>query len=645
MGIAEDIIDRADCMAADRINWVNVWIDIAKLVLPTETSDSAFSYMMFGGAGGGAASSSHNGGRSVTGMTGPNSTSRVKSIYDNTGMMACDRLASGMESLVTPQSEKWHGLTVADVLHDKTSDEENIYLERLRNFQFQLRYDPRGGFIPSHQKAMRSCVAFGTGVVYIEQDDKRPRAGDSAGTPFRYQYCPLNENLLATNDYGNVDTNYRVRNFTVKQLVQKFGYKKVSAQVQTAWDNNEFETVVPVIHAVCPRMEMGSYNLEGTLKGSQIASYYCEVDTKHLLDDGGFHEFPFAIYHWLQQDNGPYAESPVMLALSEIKSLQLMGKGELRAFGQWTDPPLGMPNDGVMNRPNLNPRAVNPGAVGPDGSLRVKPLITAQSPDFAEKVMEVRRAAVKETLYINLFQTLIKNPEMTATEAMIRSNEKGELLGPAGGKIQAGLSIMIDRELGILTRLGIFRPTSPLAPPSSLRGMPITVRMTSPLDRMRRANEGVGTTQLLNVALPMVKVKPDILDNFDLDKTVRLLREIFGAPAEVIVAETVMAANRQASMQQQQMMKMMAMGKQGAEIAKDASIAGRNVGETANTAADTAQQGPGVADAISGLLGRLQGGMANNPSATEGAVNSTNALLAQFGKAPVPNASGFPSGG
>ena len=434
VSIASDIIDRADAMASDRINWVNVWIDIAKLVLPTELSETSFSYMMFGGSSG----SGHAGRGSNIGMAGPNSTSRVKSIYDNTGMMACDRLASGMESLVTPQSEKWHGLTVADVLHDKTTDEENIYLERLRNFQFALRYDPRAGFIPSHQKAMRSCVAFGTGVVYVEQDDGRTRAGDNASTPFRYQYCPLNENLLATNDYGNVDTNYRVRNFTVKQLVNKFTYKKVSSRVQTAWDNQEFDQTVPVVHAVCPRMEMGSNNLEGTMKGSQIASYYCEVEQKHMLDDGGFHEFPFAIYHWLQQDNGPYAELPVMLALSEIKSLQLMGKGELRAFGQWTDPPLGMPNDGVMNRPNLNPRAVNPGAVGPDGSLRVKPLITAQSPDFAEKVMEVRRAAVKETLYINLFQTLIKNPEMTATEAMIRSNEKGELLGPAGGKISGG---------------------------------------------------------------------------------------------------------------------------------------------------------------------------------------------------------------
>jgi hypothetical protein len=632
VGIAADIIDRANVMSSDRVNWVTIWLDIAKLVMPTESVETAFSYMMYGGGVSGYGSGRISGST----MPGPNSTNRVKSIYDNTGMMACDRLASGMESLVTPQSEKWHGLSVADIMHDKTTDEENIYLERLRNFQFALRYDPRAGFIPSHQKAMRSCVAFGTGVMYIEQDDMRIRPGD-VPTPYRYQYCPLTENLLATNDYGNVDTNFRIRRFTVKQLVQKFERKRVSTRVQQAWDNGEYDVIVPVIHAVCPRMEMGSANLEGTMRGSQIASYYCEIDTEHMLGDGGFHEFPFSVYHWLQQDNGPYAESPIMLALSEIKSLQLMGKGELRAFGQWTDPPLGMPNDGVMNRPNLNPRAVNLGAVGADGSLRVKPLITAQSPDFAEKVMEVRRTQVKETLYINLFQTLIKNPEMTATEAMIRSNEKGELLGPAGGKIQGALSVMCDRELGILSRRGIFRPNSPLAPPESLRGMPISVKMTSPLDRMRRANEGVGTTQLLNVALPMVKVKPDILDNFDLDKTVRLLREIFGAPADVIVPETVMAQNRQATMQQQNMMKAMAMGKQGAEMAKDASIAGRNVGETAQTA-------PAIADAMGGLLDRMKGGMTNNPTATDQAMQSTNALLSQFGKAPVPPSSGFPSG-
>lgn len=666
MGIAEEIIDRSNSLASDRQYWTQVWMDIARLVLPTESAANSFNTIING-----------TGRTQTAGLSGPNATAPVKNIYDNTGMMSVERLASGMESLVTPMSEKWHGLTVADVLKPEPSDEENIYLEKLRNFQFSLRYDPKAGFIPSHQKAMRSCVAFGTGVMYIEQPDLRPPPGETY-VPMRYQYCPLPECLLGTNENGNVDTNYRVRTFTVKQLISKFGHKNCSTKVCTEFENGNLDQTIEVIHAVCPRRETGSmiglfdgsgyghgynvkpigsdyrdkyeqpasrgvgYGLEKTIKGSPIASYYVEVDTKWLLSDSGFYEFPFAVYHWLQQDNGPYAESPVMLCLSEIKSLQMMGKSELRAFAQWTDPPLGMVHDGMMNRPNLNPRAINPGAIGPDGSMRVKPLLTAQSPDFAEKVMEARRMGVKETMYINLFQTLIKDKEMTATQAMLRANEKGELLGPAGGKIQAALSTMADRELAILGRLGVYRPNSPLAPPQSLSGAQIGVRMTSPLDRMRRANEGVGTTQLLNVALPMVKVKPDILDNFDLDQTVRNLREIFGAPANTLVPEAIMQEKREQTLKMQQMQMALQAGTAAGGIAKDASIAARNAGETA---AGLPAAASGIAEGIGGLLDRARSGMAANENAPAGAVDATNALLSQFGKPPVPGASGFPSGG
>lgn len=622
MGIADDIILRSSDLAQKRVWWVQTWMDIARLVLPSESAMTAFNALIAG-------SSSL---RNTGGMSGPASPQQVKSIYDNTGMWAVDRLAAGMESLVTPQSEKWHGLTIDDLHHDKTTEEENIYLERLRNFQFALRYDPRAGFIPSHQKAMRSCIAFGTGVIYTEQGDGRPRAGES-DCVYRYQYCPLTECMLATNDLGNVDTNYRIRTYTVKQLVQKFGLNKVSPKVRGLYEKGSLDEAITVIHAVCPRMESGSYGLEQTVRGSAIASYYVEMDTKHLLGDSGFYEFPFHVYHWLQQDNGPYAESPVMLALSEIKSLQAMGKAELRAFAQWTDPALATVNDGVMNRPNLNPRAVNVGALGADGSFKVKPLITAQNPDFAEKVMDARRNGVKETLYVNLFQILIKEPEMTATQAMLRANEKGELLGPAGGKIQSALSGMADRELGILIRKGIFAPTSSLKPPPSLSGKSIGVRFTSPLDRMRRANEGVGITRLLEAVIPLAKAKPRVMDKFDEDRIVDNLQQIFGAPADSLVTEAVLKQRRDATDKKTQAAENLGAGAQAGEIAKDASIAGRNMGETA-------QQSPQIMDALSQILERVKGGVQANPQAPQQAVDGTNAVLSNFGKPPVQ--AGFP---
>ena len=138
MTLATDIIDRANQMNSDRIFWVNVWMDIARLVLPTENPETSFNLMMSGVQKATIGSTAGT----LGGLTFPNAPSRVKSIYDNTGMMSCERLASGMESLVTPQSEKWHGLAVSDILHDRTTDEENQYLERLRDFVFNMRYDP-----------------------------------------------------------------------------------------------------------------------------------------------------------------------------------------------------------------------------------------------------------------------------------------------------------------------------------------------------------------------------------------------------------------------------------------------------------------------------------------------------------------------
>lgn len=623
MGIADDIINRANCLAADRLWWETTWRDIAALVMPAEPM-SAFNAMT-GGVMGKAA---------ITGAGAPLSTDRVKTIYDNTGMVALDRLAAGMESLVTPQSEKWHGLSFAGLESAKPTVDESIYLENLRNFQFDLRYDARSGFIPAHQRAMRSAIGLGTGIMYVEQGDGRPRPGDP-DTVFRYCFAPITECLLAVNDYATVDTCIRVRTMTVKQLVNKFTLEKCSAVVQGLYEKGNFDQLVTIIHATMPRAESGSSYLEGSIKSSKIASYYVERDTKHLLSDGGYFEFPYVVYHWMQSSNGPYGESPVMLALSEIKSLQLMGKGELRAFGQWTDPPLGTYNDGVMNRPNLNPRAVNPGAVGADGSLRVRPLITSQNPDFAEKVMEVRRNMVNNTMYVNLFQILIKNPEMSATEAMLRANEKGELLGPAGGKIQMGLSIMADREMGILERKGVMAPNGALPLPPKLQGKSIGVKFTSPLDRLRRMNEGIGTTRMLEAVLPLAKAKPQVLDLLDEDQIVANLREIFGAPANSLVNEDTLAARRKATEDKMAKAEQLQAGGAAAGIAKDASIAGRNVG-------DTAQQSPQIADALSQILDRMKGGVQGNPDAPPQAVDGANALLSQFGKGPVQQSASVP---
>lgn len=613
MGLADDLIARNQRLAQDRLPWDAEYQTITRLVMPTEPD--------MRGAYGGARRAT------PSAQEGPRSPGRGKSLYDNTGMLVCDRLAAGMDSLVTPMNDKWHGLGVTDPLAPKLSQEDREYLDRARDYQFAVRYNPMSGFVSAHQKMLRSVVAFGTAVGFAEENYGKNNAS-ARDVPVRYRYMPLAECLLAADECGFVDTNFRNTMPTVRQLAQKHGSKKLSAKLQRLLEKPEtMDQTVEVLHAICPRQEKGSMSAD-TVKGSAWASYYIEVDTRHVIDDSGFFEFPYWVYHWLQQDNGAYGESPIMLVLSEIKGLQHMGKNELRAFQQWTDPPLAVANEGVINRPNLNARAVNMGGIDrASGHLMIRPIITATQPQFVEEIMNVRRGMVREGGYLNLFQVLVKNPQMTATEAMIRNNEKGELLGPAGAKIQAGLAKMSEREWGIYTRKGIFEQDSAFfPPPEALQNRDIGMKFTSPLDRLRRMNEVIGIQRTLELLLPLAKAKPKVLDRLDEDRIAEITAEVTGAPIDILHSEEDMEEIAAEAARKKQMM-------EAATLAQPAADAAKNLAVTAKVGTEAAQNAPAASEALNDILKRAKG--AAERRGDRGAAPGLDALLSQFGEAPV----------
>jgi len=549
MTIVSDLISRADELSSQRIYWERVWREVADLCLPMAERIRQ-----------------QDTGRPVYDALPkmPESAERGRKIYDSTSVWAVDRLAAGIESLATPSTQRWHGAAIDDPLAPEPTDEESEWLDKLADYHFAARYDPRSGFQIANQLAIKATVSLGTGVVFVEETTNGSRS-----LPARYRYIPLSENYLATNQFAECDTNFRRFTMTARQMVQKWG-DKVSGRVKAAYENpKDKDREFGLLHAVCPRDEKGSRS--NTNRGSAFASYYVEEEERHLIGDGGFFEFPFIVYQWNVTESGAYGESPVMIALADIKTLQAASKDNLRAIQQYVRPPLAISNDGVMNRPNLNSGAINQGAVDTNGRLKIQPIYTVQNPSFADLVLEQKRNAIRESLYINLFQILIANPEMTATEALIRAQEKGELLGPAGARIQMAMSRMFDREFGIYERKGAFDPGSALAPPESLQGRSIGVKFTSPLDRLRRANEAIGIQRTLEIALPMVQADPSVMDNFDFDEIVRTVREINGAPADILRRREEVDQVRQGRAQQQAMLQNLAAAKEAAVAGKDAA--------------------------------------------------------------------------
>lgn len=551
MAIATDILDMLQGYATARLPWEKHWRDIAVYSLP---GVDRFDTMFQSGRQGTLAAIDAV-------VSEPVAARDAKSIYDQTSLWAVERGTAGFMSLVTPSSEKWHGVKLADPFADDPTDEERRWLEKYRDYLHAMRANPATGFWLAHKMAMRGIWSLGTSVIFVNSID-----GGGASSPISYRYVPLSECYMATNFEGVVDTLFRSFVRSARNCVEKWG-EACSAEVKAAAaDPKKKDTPIELVHAVFPRKEMTDMARPGVL-GGDYASFYVEAKTKHLIGESGYFSFPFVVHHWNRSGQGPYAEGPMAIALADVKSLNMLAKNALMASQQAVNPPMGMANDG-LTRLNLNPGAPNIGAVSEEGRLLVQPIVTAPRPDFAQVVIEAKQNQIRESLYVNLWQNIL-DPKMTATEALIRNQEKGEMLGPAGNSVMAGLNVQFDRETDILFRKNAFRPGEALAPPRSLAGRPIGVRSSSPLDRLQRTSELVGMQRLVEFAGMLAQVgKTEVLDRFDADEMIDIAQEILNAPRRALRPSADVAEGRQQRAQMEQLIASLQAAKAGGEAAK-----------------------------------------------------------------------------
>lgn len=524
MGVSNDVIDRLAQLSADRTGFEAVW-DQVDAVAATQTNPYAgYNKGMLGG--------------SIPAI--PNAAIRSKKLYDSTGANAVDRLASGIEALVIPQSERWHDLKPQGIQRRQNTYKEKLWLEDQRNFLFETRYDADSGWVNAAQSGIRGCVAHGNGFLFVEE-------GWHPTALIDYRFMPLRESYGTQDHRGVMNGYFRYFAYTAEQAAARYGEKappKVKEYAKSATMKDQRFSFVQAIQ------QRGDFTRIGHSEARWI-SIHIEVDSKVVCEEKSFFEFPIVDFRWIGDGSQFWGEGPVMKCLSDIQSLQVMARNELIAGEQAVRPPMLTANMGVLNRLNQSPGASNLGGLNAQGQEMVKPMFPGQRLDFATMVLEAKRNHVKESMYLNLFALLVQNPQMSATEALIRNNEKGELLGPAGSRFQQSLSRMIDRELNILARKGMYDAKSYFRVPPGFQGKKIVPQMASALDRLRRAKEGEGIIRVLETVAPLAQADPSVVDEIHTSKTLRNLREIFGAPVDMLRDPEDVAQRQQARAQAQ----------------------------------------------------------------------------------------------
>ena len=527
MSIGQKIVEQFEKVAGVRSNWENQWDEVARKIWPERAN--FLSHDQIGGE------------------------KKNQEVFDSTSALALTKWSSAMESILTPRTQRWHTLSTGE---DDLDNDVQIkrYLEQVTNILFRVRYSPKSSFSSQTNECYQEQGAFGTGCVFV---DEMPGIG------LRYKSIHLAELYLCENSWGIIDKVYRKYRYTARQAIERFG-DKVSEKIKGALEKGSQEKFT-FIHYVAPAEDEGRFAFE---------SFHIELEHKTVVQKGGYYTMPYCIGRVNTSPDEVYGRGPGMMILPEQKTLNEMSKTNLRIGQRVAEPPL-LTADGVLKAFNMRSNALNHGYLDNQGRPKVAPLNVGGSFNFALEEREDRRKVINDAFLVTLFQILVEQPSMTATEAMLRAQEKGQLLAPMAGRQQSELlGSIIERELDLLGRAGML----PEMPEKLVEmGGEVNINYTSPVNRMQRAEDGVAILRTLDTVMPMAQIDPSILDIFNMRETAKELADINGVPAKLLRTAEEVAALESQREQEKQLMQAVEAAPAVANTVKTVTEAANNV--------------------------------------------------------------------
>jgi len=455
---------------------------------------------------------------------------RMELIFDGTALQSVDLLASSLHGMLTSGATPWFHLTLKD---DELGRDEEVQAWLEDTSSRMMRAITMSNFETEVHEMYVDLVVFGTGCMFVEMDK----------TSMRFSTRHISEFYVAEDQYGIVDTVFRKYVLPARQAVQRFGIENVSTFIQKRFEKKPDEEVT-VLHCVMPRKERDPTKQDN--KNMPFASMYICMETKMVMQESGFQEFPYVVPRFLKATGEVMGRSPAMVALPDVKMLNLMSKTIIQAAQKLIDPPLLVPDDGFLLPVRTQPGGLNFFRSGTRDTIT--PLNTGANIPIGLNMEEQRRTAIRSAFYVDQLLTG-GSPNMTATEVVQRQEERMRVIGPVLGRLMNEmLRPMIDRVFALMLRADMLAP-----PPEILQGLDVDVEYVSPLARAQKSSSLNSTMKALEILLPLAQALP-VADHINADGLVNHIMDSLGVPKKVVKPQSEVDAGREEQAAQQQAM-------------------------------------------------------------------------------------------
>jgi hypothetical protein len=506
MELREKVQSRWDALKEERSSWMSHWKDISEVLLPR--------------AGRFLPTENNRGGKAA-----------FRKILDSTGTRALRTLSGGMMSGMTSPARPWFRLTTFNPELDE-SYEVKVWMSQVTSLMQMVFY--KSNTYRALQMAYEELGAFGTSATLIYDDFDRV---------IHCHPLTIGEFAIATDSRGRVNTVYREFRMTVAMLVQEFGLENVSRTVKDLYERGQMDEWVEVINAIEPRTERDPRKTDA--KNMPYLSVYFEKsgDKGKVLRETGFTEFPAMCARWSVTGGDIYGTSPGMEALGDLCQLQQMQFRKSQAIDYKVHPPVLIPSEMKNMGTQFLPGGVIPYSNAQQAQqIRSAYMVDLDLNSLLVDIQDVRQR-INEAFYRDIFMLMVNSTDktMTATEVTERHEEKMLLMGPVLERLNAEmLDPLINIVFNKLVQADLLPPL-----PEDLQGQQLNVEFISILAQAQKAISTNSVDRMFSVLGNLAGMRPDIVDNVDLDFWPQWYADALGVDPRFIVSGKKVAVIRE----------------------------------------------------------------------------------------------------
>ena len=487
-------------------------------------------------------------------------TTHVDYITDNTPWRNRRDLANALSILLRPDGQKWFIARPKDEW--RKTERGNAYLDSVSDVMRNYIYSKNSNFRVQWNLADNDFVVFGNAVIAMTENSK--------GNGFKWECFHIRDCAWEEDEDGVVNHLHRQMQIPLAKWRRMFGAHSMTEGMLKTMKTNPSE--LETIHVACLPVDEFDMITKGAIQKRRtdhkfVMVYYCPKQ-KIALKTRLYHEFPYIVRRWFRTE-GPYGDSPAaMHDLVNARMLQAQSGALLDATELAVNPPMLASQEFVSGDVLLRPGAVNWVSANYDQKLgdAIRPLVTgANLPVGLETIKDTREQSAA-TWYINKLSLPATTKDMTAYEveqileeynrsikpvvqpfqddnkqaldllfmALLRKTREIEGASAQLAQMNSGMpdpetdrrNLLVD--LGIQPSMQVFGPFSPLsAVPPDLKDewsgdiTDLDFEFDGPLEVAYRKIEAGNIKRGLTSLGEIAKLKPDVLDNVDVDTAVR----------------------------------------------------------------------------------------------------------------------------